>query len=220
MSELVLRQGEKLAAVGGFQRGKTTALDHVVVRPAQAVLVFDPKGEWAARGLVSCNLAELPRALAAGHRRVAMRIDTSPAAEFEPWCRIAAQLHGWTLVVDEFGMVSAIAGSGVFDRFPSWSRIWRTGHSFGQTVAFAAHRISEVPVLMREVQHLLLFGARNLNDLAQLRDLCGDQAVVELKRMEPHSYLYIGPDEVPRIAPPVAQRSVPRQRSALKRRTV
>lgn len=219
MNELVLRQGDKLAAVGGFQRGKTTALDEVVVKPAPAALIFDPKGEWAARGYLATTLRDLPRVLASGERKVAVAIETSPAAEFEAWCRIARQLHGWHLVVDEFGMVAASASAGVFDKFPSWSAIWRTGHSFGQTLAFATHRYREVPVLMREVQHLLIFGARNRNDVEELRDAYGDEAADALRSVVPHGYLYVGPDEVPRLAPPV-RRSVPRETRRLKRSTV
>lgn len=192
-----ISSGDKVGLVGTFETGKTTAMRYLLEQFPRA-LVWDPEGEFRGgpwRAIRSWS--EVPTTLQSGHYAF-----TLGTRHFDDWCEVAVEAQGWAVAADEFQtVIKSPSASGIP---PAWDRLWRTGHKYGSTVMWATHRLQEVPPILENTHHLLIFKQDRDKDWRAIEDEAGPEAAKLLREAPPYTYLYLpsgGQD--PQICPPV-----------------
>lgn len=195
-----LRTGDKLFAAGGFRRGKSTLVRYIATTALRACVVADFVGEYRGAPFVPCTLQQAPDLIRRGARYVSVQLDPD---EFDDFCTFAMTLRGWGVVIDEISLV--ITGTSPASLPRPFSKLWRLGHKQGLTTLIATHRVTEVPALLRVVQHQIYFQTPVSVDIKAAKETIGDAAEA-MRTLPRFHYLYVGPDGAPVVCKPVPSR--------------
>lgn len=111
-----------------------------------AILVWSPLEDSdnyteVIKGIVCRNIAEVVSAIQKGHKRVVLRAGESGdmKAQFDRFCRIAWELVGWMVVVEELSQVTKASWAP-----QAWKKICTAGRHRGLTVVGVCQRPAQV----------------------------------------------------------------------------
>jgi hypothetical protein len=111
-----------------------------------AILVWSPledsdKYTEVIKGVVCRNIAEVVSAIQHGHKRVVLRAGESGdmKVQFDRFCRIAWELVGWMIVVEELSQVTKASWAP-----QSWKKLTTAGRHRGLTIIGVCQRPAQV----------------------------------------------------------------------------
>lgn len=197
MSSGTQNQARIIAVVGKSGSGKGLCVKGELIAPWRGpILVWSPLEDTdnyveVVRGILCTSIERVVSAIKSGHKRIVLEpgrnvpSGVNPEAwlktQFDRFCRIAWELSGWMIVVEELSRVTKASWSP-----PAWKNICTAGRHRGLTVIGTCQRPAQVDKdFFGNCSEIRCYKVGFIADAKAMGDVmfCEFREILELKRL-------------------------------------